>query len=69
MFITAADWLGFDGIDAATGKIPHTYAGCPPSYAEGEEPVSADPDLNAFMATLGPDDGVVMVVGPDAHRA
>ena len=58
VFITAADWLGFDGIDAATGKIPHTYAGCPPSYAEGEERVSADPD-----------DGGMMVVGPDAHRA
>ena len=47
VFITAADWLSFDGIDAATGNIPHTYAGCPPSYAEGEEPVSADPDVNA----------------------
>jgi hypothetical protein len=68
VFMTAADWLGFDGLDPATGRIPHTYAGRSPLYAAGEEPVSADPEVNAFMATLGPDDGVMMVVGPDAHR-
>ena len=67
VFITAADWLGFDGLDPSTGKIADTYAGRPALYAEGEEPVSADAEVNAFMATLGPFDGVMMVVGPDAH--
>ena len=65
VFITAADWLGFDGLDPTTGKIPDTYAGRPALYRE--QPVSADAEVNAFMATLGPFDGVMMVVGPDAH--
>lgn len=67
VFKTAADWLGFDGLDPTTGKIPDTYAGRPALYAKGEEPVSADAEVNAFMATLGPFDGVMMVIGPDAH--
>ncbi len=67
VFITAADWLGFDGLDPATGKIRDTYAGRPALYPEGEEPMSADADVNAFMASLGPSDGVMMVIGPDAH--
>ena len=67
VFVTAADWLGFEGLDPATGKISNTYADREPLYAEGEEPVSADADVNAFMATLGPLDGVMMVIGPDAH--
>lgn len=69
VFITAAGWLGFEGLDPATGKIVDTYAGRPPLYAEGEEPVSADAEVNAFMATLGPFDGVMMVIGPNAHLA
>jgi hypothetical protein len=67
VFTTAAEWLSFDGLDPTTGTIPNTYAGRPPLYAAGEEPVSADADVNAFMATLGPSDGVMMVIGPDAH--
>jgi len=67
VFITAADWLGFGGLDPATGRLPDTYAGRPALYAEGEEPVSADADVNAFMATLGPSDGVMMVIGPDVR--
>lgn len=67
VFLTAADWLGFDRLDPATGKIPDAYAGRPALYREGEEPVSADAEVNAFMATLGPFDGVMMVIGPDAH--
>jgi hypothetical protein len=67
VFITAAHWLGFEGLDPVTGKIPDTYADREPMYAQGGEPVSADADVNAFMASLGPSDGVMMVVGPDAH--
>ncbi len=67
VFITAAGWLGFEGLDPVTGKISNTYADREPMYPKGGEPVTTDADVNAFMATLGPFDGVMMVIGPDAH--
>ncbi len=67
LFAAAADWLGFAGLNPATGRIYKTYEGRPPLYAIGEEPVSSNAEVNAFMATLGPTDGLMVMVGPDAH--
>jgi hypothetical protein len=69
LFTAAADWLGLAGLDATTGRIAGTYSGRPPLYPRGEEPVSSNQDVNEFMATLGPEDGLLLLVGPDAHEA
>lgn len=69
LFAETTAWLGFSGYDKATGRVLGAYAGRPPMYPIGEEPVSSDAAANEFIHRLGPTDAVMFFVGPNAHLA
>ena len=66
-FAAAGEWLHFNGLDPATGRDVGAYDGRPPLYPVGEEPMSTNEKVNKFIAQLGPADGLMVCVGPDAH--